>query len=286
MARLTTAWTDQHRGVAVVFVGAATAGVLAGLHDGWVAVLAGAAVVATVVVALRVDGFGGIVVGLAMSALVVAVKQVVDRWTGDTFWISLGLTLSLLTLGWLVGRLSPRLGRASRPDAVAGVRPAFSSLGLLSESDALDRLEDEILRSRRHRRPLCVMTVRTVVPSDASPVVRDGAARAVARTVEGRLPSTDVPFALSAEEVGAILPESDERVAWDLVGPILDAAASASFTDRAGGSRQAVADHAELLVGIAALEDAHTNADDLLAAARAAVGDVGPLPDVASAASR
>lgn len=279
MARLTTAWTEQHRGVAVVLTAAAAAGVVAGLHDGWVLAAAAAAVLVTVVTALRLDGFGGIVVGLATSAAVIAAKQLGDRWTADGFWISLALTLSLLALGWSIGRLSSSLGRAARSPAIVGVQPAFRSLGLLSEADALDRLDDEILRSRRHRRPLCVLVLRTVVPDGVSPIVRDGAARAVARTLEGRLPPTDVPFALAPEVLGAILPESDERVAWDLVGPILDAAASASFGDRDAGTRHSVGDHAELLVGIAALEDGHATAGDLLAAARAAV-DVGGEPSL------
>ena len=280
MARLTTVWTDRHRGVAVVLVAAASAGVLAGLHEGWVVAVAASAVLVTVLAALRLDSFGGLVVGLTTSASVVAAKQLGDRWTADGFWISLALTLSLLALGWSAGWLSSRLGRAASSNALVGVQPAFRSLGLLSEADALDRLDDEILRSRRHRRPLCVLVLRTVVPAGLSTIVRDGASRAVARTLEGRLPPTDVPFALAPEVVGAILPEADERTAWDLVGPILEAAASASFTDRASGSRHSVADHAELLVGIAVLDDRHAGAGDLLAAAYVAVngGDEASRP--------
>ncbi len=97
---------------------------------------------------------------------------------------------------------------------------------------------------------------------------RDSAKRSVARLLETLLRETDVPFALSPSELGAILPETSGTDAWDVVSPVLDAATHATFTVREQGERRSLAEVAEIRTGLASLTDRFYDASALLAAAR------------------
>ncbi len=136
------------------------------------------------------------------------------------------------------------------------------------------RLEEEIIRARRHRRPLSLMVlaIRLTEP-DLGEEAQQAARRSVARLVETLLRDTDVPFSLSADEVGAILPETPLDEAWELVGPLVDAITGATFTDRVRDERRNFADVADLEVGIVALPRDDIDAEGLLAAARRAAQD-------------
>lgn len=148
--------------------------------------------------------------------------------------------------------------------------PAYGSLGLLTEDVALARLDDEIVRARRHRRPLTVVVmVVTITEPDLAPRARTAAVRAVARLVETLLRETDVPFALEDGELGAILPETDSASAWDVLGPVLDAATRAAFTVRDDDERRSLVDCAELHAGLAVLGEQHPDAESLVRVARA-----------------
>ncbi len=275
MARLTSASTDRRRAAAAALVAAVAAGALATVEPAAYSLLGVTAVVVTAGSALLLDAFGGIVVGLAAAAVTIAAQRVTGVWTAERFGQSLGFTLCVVALGWLAGLLAARLRARPGESAERGaLRPAFGSLGLLPEDAALARLEDEILRSRRHRRPLCVLVLRVAMDGQESAAVRAGATRAVGRVLETLLRDTDVPFALAPHELGAILPETGPDDAWDLLGPILDAAATASFAVRDDGERRSVAELAELHAGLVALRGQEQSADELLAAAvRSALAD-------------
>jgi hypothetical protein len=104
-----------------------------------------------------------------------------------------------------------------------------------------------------------------------SDVGRGALHRTVARLVEALVPDSAVPFALAPDEVGAILPETDEHDAWELLGPLVDAAGRASFTIREQDERRALADCGELHAGLVSLSDDVLDADGLLAAVRRTV---------------
>ena len=269
MAPLTSGWTDRHRPALAALVVAGTAGALATVEPAAYSLVGVGAVVVTASLALLLDAFAGIVLGFAAAACTIAVQRIAGVWTSDRFAQSFGFTVSLVALGWVCGALAGRL--RSRPGEVGqqgALRPAFGSLGLLPEDAALARLEEEILRSRRHRRPLSVLVLRTSTDSGVSAAVRSGSNRAVARVLETLLRDTDVPFALADDEIGAVLPETSQAAAWDLLGPILETAASASFAVREDGERRSVADISELHAGLVALSDDTQSASDLLRKAR------------------
>jgi hypothetical protein len=77
-----------------------------------------------------------------------------------------------------------------------------------------------------------------------------------------------VPFADPPDEYGAILPETDGATAWEVLGPVLDAAARAAFTVREQDERRNLVDCAELHVGLATLGDHTGDAATVLEAAR------------------
>jgi GGDEF domain-containing protein len=272
MVRLPTwGWTEQHT-YAAAAMGVAVTGALAALLDDgrypfWVA----AAVGATAVVSLAFDAFGGLLVGLAAAAAVVAVKKAGGVWAPPAFWPSLGQTAALLATGLASGAAGSHLRR--RPRVVAGPvatgDPGYGPLGLVAPDHALARLEDEVERARRHRRPLTLIRVDVdVVDGDSE----TDALRAVARILESRVRDTDVPFAFAPDSLGAILPETDSVAAWDVVGPIVDAvgqATYASFSDGADGAdgRRRLSDAVQLQVRLATLGVHGDSADELVEAA-------------------
>ena len=229
------------------------------------------AVLGTVLVALFFDAFGGMVVGVAVAAVTVAVKQAREEWTPSAFGTSLALVVVLTLLGWLTGMVSGSLHRnrgpgAGAPDALA---PAYGSLGLLTAEVALARLDEEVVRARRHGRPLTVAVLRIRITDDSlDDRARTAARRAAARLVETLLRETDIPFDLSEDELAAVLTETDGVTAWDVIGPVLDAAGRAAFTVREEDERRSLVDCAELHAGLAVLGPSLPDADALVAAAR------------------
>ena len=233
--------------------------------------LALTAVVATIVVALFVDGFGGIVVGLAGAAAVIGFKQLGGLWTPETFLVSAGSASVLVTGAWLAGMVSSDLhGRTGGAEPDAGrASPVSGSLGLLGYDLALARLDEEIARASTYHRPLVVAVVEIRL-TDAllDDTARSSAERSVARLVETLVRETDVPFAMGPHLLGVIMPESDPATAWEVLGRVLDAATDAAFTVRESHQRLKLTDCAELHVGIVAASRKVSTAEKLVAAAR------------------
>ena len=273
MGKLMSGWTEQHVPVALALVVTGLAGAVAMLDQGARSLVGVAAVVLTALGALFFDAFGGAVVGLLAAAAVIVTRQLAGRWTPAGFAGALTLVLSLITLGWLAGMVSA--GIHQRRDRRAGqeesTAPAYGSLGLLTAEVAALRLEEEVARARRHRRPLATVVIRvSVTDQTLDPTTRQAAHRTVARLVETLLRDTDVPFALGTGELGAILPETDAAASWDVVGPVLDAATRSAFTVREQDERRSLVDCAELYAGLAVLKDSMSGAQALLDAARQA----------------
>jgi len=276
VARLTTDWTDQHISVTGALLAAGTTGGLAALGEGTYALWGLGALALTLLGAMATDAFGGIVSGFVGAAAVIAARRLGGDWTTADFALAASLSSCLVVVGWATGVASVRMRPTLAVRALADAEPAFGSLGLLPAPLALARLDEEITRARRHGRPLTVVLVSAeATDPDVSGAGRSALHRTVARLVESLVPDTAVPFALSPEEVGAILPETDEHAAWELLGPVVDAAARASFTVRDQDERRSLVDCAELHAGLVSLSDELPDADRLLAALQATVRDEG-----------
>ncbi|MCV2490905.1 hypothetical protein OF117_16240 [Geodermatophilus sp. YIM 151500] len=257
----------------MALVVAALAGGVAVAAPGPYPLIGVSAVVVTALGALFLDALGGLVLGIGIAAAVVLGRRLTDQWTPESFPTSLVLVISLMALGWLVGMVAAALHgrRGEESDDDGAVVPAYGSLGLLTAEVATARLEDEVARARGHHRPLAVVVIAvSLTDDDLDRTARTAAHRAVARLVETLLRDTDVPFALGPDELGAILPETDAASAWEVVGPVLDAATRAAFTVRQTDERHNLVECAELSAGLAVMSDRLTDAGALLEAARRA----------------
>ena len=264
---MTLGWTDRHTRVAAAW-GIGFAGTIAGIAEPepvmfWVV----GAVAVSAILSLALDAYGGIVVGLAVAAALIAAKRLAGQWQPGAFALSLAETLVILTVGASAGLAGSALRRRPRPghdERASFIGPVFGSLGLLNHDVALIRLEEEVERAHDHRRPLALLLMDTqVVDPSLDSGDREAVLRAVARILETRLHPRDVPFAISPERLGAILPEATVADGWKRVGQVLDALRDASFTSRATGTREIVADTVDIQVGLAELGRTTPSADGL-----------------------
>jgi len=268
--RRTSGWTEQHGSVSVAFA-VGFAGCLIGLVEQdsmrfWVA----NAVMLTALVALALDPFGGIVVGLAAAAGLIGAKRLDGRWDPDAFPLSLAETLVLIMVGVTAGLAGQALRRRPLGKEPSGtlLSPVFGSLGLLNHDLAMIRLEEEVQRATEHRRPLTVVLIDSeIIDPSLDVAATDAALRTVARVLESRLHDRDVPFAIDPGRLGAILPEASAADAWQRAGQIADALTTAQFTSRGTATRIFIADAVHVHVGLAELGPATSSADALLDAA-------------------
>ena len=257
--RLTSGWTDRHTSVALLLL-TTCAATTAGLVDGgWVPVVVSVAVMATVLTSLSLDAWGGAVVGLVASACVVAVRRSQDAWGPDDFGPAAVVAAALVAVGGTAGYVGRQLRETpgGGNDAPAPLwEPAYGSMGLLGQEGATLRLAEEVERASRTHRPLTVVLVDVeVVAQELSAEGRGAALRATARLVENRSREYDVPFALTPDRLGIVLPDSAAREAWDLVARILTSVGTATFIQGDDRAPRRLGDAVEVHAGIAQLRD-------------------------------
>jgi GGDEF domain-containing protein len=274
--RATSAWTDLGVLLGVYALALLSAGVLAGAESGVVTPVYAVVALGCGVSALWVDGFAGLGAGVLGAAMVVGVKRLAAPLGPDDFGVMAAEVATLMVLGWVAGILGEHLRELSRSSVgtpPGTVVPAFSSLGLLDQEQAMLRLEEELSRSRRSRRPLGLLMV-TVEPttSELDEAAELRLRRTVARLVESVVADTDIPFALHDNEIGAILPETGAAQGWRLVAPLVDAIRGATFADRATGQRRSLAECARVRTGLVFADQQSTPAS-LMTQARRALAD-------------
>lgn len=270
MDPLITAWTDRHTRVALLLVVVVVA-VLSGLREEWqVAAVVGGTVVLACTVALVLDQFGGVVVGIIAAALLTGGRQLLGLWDAEDFWLALVQVVAVGLTGYLTGRVGGALRAAAEEDeaTAADVEPVFGSLGLLDADHAMLRLEEEVERARGNDRSLTLMLLRVEVrDTSLDHAGVSGAHRAVARLVESRVRDADIPFALTHDKLGVILPETDGAEALEPVARILDGVTTGRFAVRGEGRDRQLSDTVEVAVGTAVLDDFTGTATALLDAA-------------------
>lgn len=249
-------------------------GVASGADSPLFALVGVVCALACCIASLRLEPLAGLAVGLLTAALVIVLKHVAGVWQDQNVLLLTVQVTGLLMLGWFAGQLGRELraqtARLAEP-VPGAVTAAYDSLGLLEAPQAHVRLEEEIDRARRTHVPLGLMIVRVEITDDRlDGATRLAVRRTVARLVEARLDSVDVPFGLSDHEIGAILPGATESQSWRLVAPLVDSVTTVTFADRSSGERRRVADVARVSTALVLLEH-ESGADDLLARARRTV---------------
>lgn len=270
----TPVWTDttvRLIGCAVALIGA---GLLAGADTPTVAITCAVAAVACCLLAVRFDAFIGLAVGVLAAAAPVIVRMLTGGWGDATPTLVAAQTLALVALGWLAGSLGGRLRAAiasTDTDQSGSYAAVHNSLGLLGNDQAMTRLDEEIARSRGAHTPLCLLLVRFDLEDDnLSSETQLAVQRAVARIVESGVADYDVPFAMSENVVGAIMPGTTDDQAWRTVVPLIDRLTRVTFADRDTGERRRAVDCGRVSTGLAFAHDASTS-DSLVEQARYAL---------------
>ncbi|MBA3778218.1 MAG: GGDEF domain-containing protein [Chloroflexi bacterium] len=228
----------------------------------------------TLVLGLGWDAWVGLVIGLAMSAVVIIARQVVGTWVPSGFGAAAIYTAALVGTGWSAGLAGShlRVSRSMEAGATDELEGAFGSLGMLPPDLALLRLDEEGARAVSYRRPLSLLVFDVTVIDPALEVdSRDDVIRAAARATETILRDVDVPFQISAERMGAILPETDATAAAVATGRILEAISRTPYIDRAQGRRRSLADAIALELAVVSLGSRFPGPDEMLQGALAAL---------------
>jgi PleD family two-component response regulator len=192
-------------------------------------------------------------------------------------------TLTIVVVAALAGHTGNRLRtpRLPRADTTATVAD-YQTLGLLSAKGALARLEEESVRTERHRRSLELALLDVDFIDDSLPFEGRGAAlRTVARIVGSRTPELDVPFAFGRERLGIIFPDAVGGRVGETVSAVLDSVAEAQFMFQADRQPRPLAEAVQLFVGLATHSSRRPTSEALLDAAtraleRARQEEVGP----------
>jgi GGDEF domain-containing protein len=259
---------------------AALGGAATGLIDGAASFPFIAAALAFAFVAgLLGDAWFGIVIGLAASAGLTLTRQIQGTWLPSHFGTAAIETVAVMTTGWSAGWaggfIRSSRGRSSDRVDAPGV---FGSLGMVPWDMAQTRLQEEVARATMYGRPLSLLMLDIeLMGPDLDDQSRHEVNRGVARITESRLRDTDVPFAVSAQRMGAILPETDHAAATIAVGRILEAVVDATYMDRVTGTRGSVGEVASVRVGVASLGGSVRDAAQLTAAAMETV--MKPAPE-------
>lgn len=270
----TPVWTDttvRLLGCAVALIGC---GLLAGADTPTIALTCAVAGVVCCLVAVRFDAFIGLAVGVLAAAAPIIVRIVTGGWGDATAVLVAAQTVALVALGWLAGSLGGRLravAASASADQGGSFQAVHNSLGLLGFDQAMTRLDEEIARSRGAHTPLCLLLVRFDLEDDnLSPDTQLAVQRAVARIIESGVADYDVPFAMSENEVGAIMPGTTDDHAWRTVVPLIDRLTRVTFADRDTGERRRAVDCGRVSTGLAFAHDASTS-DTLVEHARYAL---------------
>ena len=255
----TMAWTEVWARFCLAAVLLVATGVLAGLEHGPVRAVLGLTAVAIAVLAVRFDAAVGIVIGLVAAAITIAVKRSTGVWETPEFPLAATEAITLVGLAWVMGLLGTGVRRVlltTGATAPGTLVPAGNSLGLLDAKHATSRLDEEIGRLRHSGQPVGLLLISADAYGDElDDVTRLRALRAVSRTLESQTRDTDVPFALTDTVIGAILPATDTTDGWSLLGRLIPAASSATFTDRTSNARRQVSDSVDLRACLTYAED-------------------------------
>ncbi len=244
-------------------------GLLAGQDVPRVALVAAVATLLTAASAAAFDGLLGIVTGLVGAVVVTAAHRAWGGWElADVVQV-----LLLVGLGWsagVTGSFARRTARHLATPPHGAVAPSLHTLGLLDAASARLRIDEELRRRRGTDRPLTVVLVRVeqLDPSADEQVTR-AVTKAVARAVEASTRDTDVPFALTDDVLGVVLPDTDEGHAWRVLGTLVHETLETSFAHRADGQRVSLREAVALHSVLVAADDSTRTADHLLEPGRA-----------------
>lgn len=186
----------------------------------------------------------GVLVGLLMIAIWIAVKRLLGVWEEVRLLDHL-LELLLAGLAFIVaGRYHDRLqGILNRyrenQNQLKQLDLEDKTVGLLKPSIGFLRLNEEEERSVRYRRPfaLILILVRPIPDLNGTSSVSPALMRAIATSIKDTTRETDIPFLVANDKIAVILPETETSGANKVVNNILNRMTITRFVTATGQSR-------------------------------------------------
>lgn len=269
-------WTEFRARFAMAGVLLVAAGVLVGNEEGLTRLVLLLVVVLSVASALALDGYVGVVVGLAGAVVVIVSRRLVGAFSAKYFFVICVEIITVITLPWVVGLLGHHLRQSlahmSRP-ALGTLTSVRNSAGMLAAPAGTVRLDEEIERVGRTGELLALLVIAHQPLAGVDAAAREGAARAIVRHMESVLRDSDVPFAVDDETVAVILPATDAVDALEVTGRVTLAAAEATVTDPVTRATFRVADNVEVRTTLVFADHRTVDGQALLRAGCLALGD-------------
>lgn len=237
-----------------------------------VAVVIGLLLVGVSIVGLEFGLTVGAIGALGASVASIQVSRLIGTWDGSVY-----LPLALLVVAFALAAVGGSTLRSS-VRVLGGRRlggetvPANGSLGLLHQSVAERRLEEEIDRASFTGSAISVVWIRTRMFDEATGEPDRGRVlRVVSRTVESVMEVVHLPVAYSDADIVGILAETNEAAAERLIERIRRSAASATLLVGPARARRRFSDLATIDVGLVSHPMPGKTAAALIEAARSAI---------------
>jgi hypothetical protein len=246
--------------------------VTAAVEPTFVAAIVAVLLVGVLMAALEFGLGVGAVGAVAAAAASVQLCRLVGVWDA-TVYLPIALLPVAFVLAALIGSgLRSSVHGLGRQRPGADVAPANGSLGLLHESVAERRLDEEIERAGFTGSPLSVVWIRTRLFDDATQQPDRGRVlRVVSRTVESVMEVVHLPVAFSDADIVGILAETDEDAAERLIERIRRSCASATLLVGSDRARRRFSDLATIEAGLVSNPADGMTASTLLERARASI---------------
>jgi GGDEF domain-containing protein len=185
----------------------------------------------------------GVLVGLFMIFLWIAIKQLLGVWEQvrllDALLELIMVGLTFIFSGIYHNRLQAILNiYRKNQNQLKQLDLEDKSIGLIKPSIGLLRLNEEEERSVRYRRPfaLVLIVVRPRSGIDWDSIDMYEIMRAVATSIKDTTRDTDIPFLAGDQKIAVILPETDTNGANTVVNNIFNRMIATQFVSRAGNS--------------------------------------------------
>jgi GGDEF domain-containing protein len=183
----------------------------------------------------------GVLVGLLMITIWIAIKQLMGIWEPFRLLdVLLELLLAGLTFifgGLFHDRLQEILDKyKENQNQLKQLDLHDKTIGLFKSSIGSLRLNEEEERSVRYRRPfaLVLILVRPILGFHWQGNERSEIMRAIATSIKDTTRETDIPFLAAEDKIAVLLPETDTNGANRVINNILNRMTTTQFVNYAG----------------------------------------------------
>jgi hypothetical protein len=213
-------------------------------------------------------------VAIVLVAGMVLIKQGIGIWNNSLLFRNVMELITILLAYYLIGALADRLHRLTVQHRQATKKLRVleiedKGVGLPRPAIGILRLKEEEERSRRFNRPFSLVLIH-IQPRqnvDWKPGEATAIMRAVATAMRDTTRYVDIPFLASSNEIGLLLPETDNKGANKVFSNVRSRMISSQYLT-AGGTAVKIYQRARIRFGFASFLGYSDQPIDLMAAAR------------------